>query len=132
MRMLDRPSGGIIFTTLQKFNRSKADKEANIDFPLLSRRRNVLVIVDEAHRSHYDFLDGYAKNLHDALPHAAFIAFTGTPISRPRRTPGRVFGDYIDVYDLTRAVRDGATVRVFYENRHIPVHLPEGVDPDEH
>ena len=131
MRMLDRPSGGIIFTTLQKFNRSKADKEANIDFPLLSQRRNVLVIVDEAHRSHYDFLDGYAKNLHDALPHAAFIAFTGTPISRSETNTRAVFGDYIDVYDLTRAVRDGATVRVFYENRHIPVRLPDGVEPTE-
>ncbi|MGW3606520.1 type I restriction endonuclease subunit R [Micromonospora sp. NPDC005161] len=131
MRLLDRPSGGIIFTTLQKFNRSKADKEANIDFPLLSKRRNVLVVVDEAHRSHYDFLDGYAKNLHDALPNAAFIAFTGTPISRAEANTRAVFGDYIDVYDLTRAVRDGATVRVYYENRHIPVHLPEGVNPVE-
>ncbi|MEU8153138.1 type I restriction endonuclease subunit R [Micromonospora sp. NPDC048986] len=131
MRLLDRPSGGIIFTTLQKFNRSKADKEANIDFPLLSKRRNVLVVVDEAHRSHYDFLDGYAKNLHDALPNAAFIAFTGTPISRAEANTRAVFGDYIDVYDLTRAVRDGATVRVYYENRHIPVHLPDGVNPVE-
>lgn len=131
MRLLDRRSGGIIFTTLQKFNRSKADREANIDFPLLSRRSNVLVIVDEAHRSHYDFLDGYAKNLHDALPNAAFIAFTGTPISRAEANTRAVFGDYIDVYDLTRAVRDGATVRVFYENRHITVRLPDGVDPAE-
>ena len=131
MRMLDRPSGGIIFTTLQKFNRSKADREAQVDFPLLSRRRNVLVIVDEAHRSHYDFLDGYAKNLHDALPHAAFIAFTGTPISGSEANTRAVFGDYIDIYDLTRAVRDGATVRVYYENRHLPVHLPDDVDPVE-
>jgi type I restriction enzyme R subunit len=91
----------------------------------------VLVIVDEARRSHYDFLDGYAKNLHDALPHAAFIAFTGTPISSAEVNTRAVFGPIIDVYDLTRAVRDGATVRVYYENRHIPVRLPDDVDPVE-
>lgn len=131
IRALDRPSGGLLFTTLQKFNRSKEDREANIDFPLLSKRRNIIVVVDEAHRSHYDFLDGYAKNLHDALPYAAFIAFTGTPVSTAEKNTRAVFGDIIDTYDLTRAVRDGATVRVFYENRHFPVHLPRDMDPVE-
>ncbi len=129
--LLDRPTGGIIFTTLQKFKRDQEDRKSNTPFPMLSRRRNVLVVVDEAHRSHYDFIDGYAKNLHDALPHAAFIAFTGTPISTTEVNTRGVFGEYIDVYDLTRAVRDGATVRVFYENRHLPVHLPEDIDPSE-
>jgi type I restriction enzyme R subunit len=129
--LADRPSGGIIFTTLQKFWRTKEDKENNVYFPTLSTRRNIIVIVDEAHRSHYDNIEGYARNLHDALPNAAFIAFTGTPISRVNANTRAVFGDYIDVYDLGRAVRDGATVRVFYENRHIPVHLPDGKEPIE-
>ncbi|WP_291412743.1 type I restriction endonuclease subunit R [Actinophytocola sp.] len=124
---LDRPSGGIIFSTLQKFSLTKVEKEAGRRHPVLSPRRNLIVVVDEAHRSHYDFIDGLARALHDALPHASFIAFTGTPISRAEANTEAVFGDYIDIYDLTRAVDDGATVPVFYENRHIPVHLPEGV-----
>ena len=88
------------------------------------------MIVDEAHRSHYDDLDGYARHLRDALPHATIIAFTGTPISDADRNTQAVFGDYIDVYDLTRAVDDGATVPVYYESRLIPVSLPEDVDPE--
>ncbi|MGH3909079.1 MAG: type I restriction endonuclease subunit R [Pseudonocardiaceae bacterium] len=128
---LDRPSGGIIFSTLQKFGLSKLEKDAGRHHPLLTDRRNVIVIVDEAHRSHYDFIDGFARHLHDALPHATFIAFTGTPISRAEADTRAVFGEDIDVYDLTRAVDDGATVPVFYENRHIPVHLPEGIDTDD-
>ncbi|MGH3622176.1 MAG: type I restriction endonuclease subunit R, partial [Sciscionella sp.] len=125
---LDRPSGGIIFSTLQKFSLTKAERESGVRHPVLSERRNVIVVVDEAHRSHYDFIDGLARSLHDALPRATFIAFTGTPISRTEANTTAVFGDYIDIYDLTRAVDDGATVPVYYENRHIPVHLPEGVD----
>ena len=89
--------GGIIFTTLQKFGRTKEERETGRPHPLLSDRRNIIVIVDEAHRSHYDDLDGYARHLRDALPHATMIAFTGTPISCGRpRTPATVFGDYID------------------------------------
>jgi type I restriction enzyme, R subunit len=88
------------------------------------------VIVDEAHRSHYDHLDGYARHLRDALPHATMIAFTGTPISHADRDTRRVFGDYIDIYDLTRAVTDRATVRVFHESRLITIDLPAGVDPE--
>jgi type I restriction enzyme R subunit len=127
--LANRQSGGIIFTTLQKFGRTKAERDAGESHPLLSDRRNIIVIVDEAHRSHYDDLNGYARHLRDALPHATMIAFTGTPISTAERDTQQVFGDYIDVYDLTRAVDDGATVPVFYESRLIPVDLPAGVDP---
>ncbi|SCE69623.1 type I restriction endonuclease subunit R [Micromonospora chokoriensis] len=130
-QLRDRPTGGILFTTLQKFGLSGAERAAGRGHPRLSERRNIVVIVDEAHRSHYDFLDGYARHLRDALPHAAFIAFTGTPIRDMHKNTGAVFGTEIDTYDLTRAVDDGATVRVFYENRHIPVHLPANVDPDD-
>jgi type I restriction enzyme R subunit len=122
----NRTSGGIIFSTLQKF--SLGEKEPK--HPLLSERRNIIVIVDEAHRGHYDDLNGYARHLRDALPHASFIAFTGTPISETDRNTRRVFGPYIDVYDLTRAVTDGATVRVFHDSRLIPVRLPKDLDPE--
>ncbi len=88
---------------------------------MLTTRRNVLVVVDEAHRSHYDDLDGYAAHLRHALPGAAFIAFTGTPISFAERDTRKTFGDYVDVYDLTRAVEDGATVPVYFEPRLIPL-----------
>jgi type I restriction enzyme R subunit len=125
-----RPYGGIVFATLQKFGRSGAERAAGLDHPLLSSRRNVIVIADEAHRSHYDFLEGLARNLRDALPHASFIAFTGTPISSAERNTRAVFGDYIDIYPLARAVADGATVPVYYENRHVPVRLPADLDPD--
>ncbi|GAB3702374.1 type I restriction endonuclease subunit R [Amycolatopsis oliviviridis] len=128
---LDRPSGGIVFSTLQKFGLPAEDVKRGIRHPVVSPRRNVIVIVDEAHRSHYDFEDGLARNLHDALPNATFIAFTGTPISRADADTRAVFGPDIDVYDLTRAVDDGATVPVFYENRHIPVNLPGDVDTDD-
>ncbi|NJC62929.1 type I restriction endonuclease subunit R [Planosporangium flavigriseum] len=128
--LANRNVGGIIFTTLQKFGRTKEEKEAGRNHPLLSDRRNVIVIVDEAHRSHYDSLDGYARHLRDALPHATLIAFTGTPISQADRNTRDVFGEYIDIYDLTRAVDDGATVRVYHESRLIPVDLPEGVAPE--
>lgn len=124
-----RNVGGIIFTTLQKFGLSKEEKDAGKSHPLLSERRNILVIVDEAHRSHYDSLDGYARHLRDALPYATLLAFTGTPISKAEADTRAVFGEYIDVYDLKRAVDDGATVRVFHEPRVIEVDLPKGVDP---
>lgn len=127
----ERNTGGIYFTTLQKFGLSKAEKEAGLDHPLLSDRRNVIVIVDEAHRSHYDTLDGYAKHLQDALPGATRIAFTGTPISFEDRDTRARFGDDIDVYDLTRAVEDGATVRVIFEPRLPEVRVVEGVSDDD-
>lgn len=126
----NRNAGGIIFTTLQKFGRTRKDREAGRPHPLLSDRRNILMIVDEAHRSHYDSLDGYARHLRDALPHGTFIAFTGTPIATAEVTTKAVFGNYIDVYDLKRAVDDEATVRVYHEPRIIPVSLPPDIDPD--
>lgn len=128
--LANRRTGGIFFTTLQKFGRTKEEKAAGRWHPLLSDRRNIIVIVDEAHRSHYDDLNGYARHLRDALPYATMIAFTGTPISAADRDTRKVFGEYIDVYDLTRAVDDGATVPVYYESRLIPVNLPDDLDPE--
>ncbi|MBT2500095.1 type I restriction endonuclease subunit R [Agromyces sp. ISL-38] len=119
--LANRVTGGIVFTTLQKFGLSPDEKRAGVVHPLLSDRRNVIVIVDEAHRSHYDDLDGYARHLRDALPNATLIAFTGTPISFDERDTQEVFGDYIDIYDLSRAVRDKATVPVYFEPRLIKV-----------
>lgn len=126
-----RGSGGIYFTTLQKFGLSKVEKDAGTEHPMLSDRKNIIVIVDEAHRSHYDDLDGYARHLRDALPNATLIAFTGTPISFEDRNTRAVFGDYIDIYDLSRAVEDGATVPVYFEPRLIKVQLAEGVTEDD-
>ena len=122
-----RTTGGIYFTTLQKFGRSQDEREAGAKHPLLSDRRNIIVVVDEAHRSHYDDLDGYARHLRDALPRATLIAFTGTPISFDDRNTRTVFGDYIDIYDLSRAVEDGATVPVYFEPRLIKVGLTSEV-----
>ncbi|MCZ0912460.1 type I restriction endonuclease subunit R [Gordonia amicalis] len=129
--LTNRTTGGIYFTTLQKFSRTQAEREAGADHPLLTDRRNVIIIVDEAHRSHYDDLDGYARHLADAVPHATLIAFTGTPISFAERNTREVFGPYIDIYDLTRAVDDGATVPVYFEPRLIKVSLNEDVTEDD-
>jgi type I restriction enzyme, R subunit len=129
--LANRRTGGIIFTTLQKFGRTKDERDNGLPHPLLSDRRNIVVIVDEAHRSHYDSLDGYARHLRDALLYATMIAFTGTPLSLADRNTRDVFGAYISIYDLTRAVDDKATVPVYYEPRLIPLNLPDGVDPDE-
>ena len=134
VELSNRRTGGIYFTTLQKFGRTKVERENGLPHPLLSDRRNIIVIVDEAHRSHYDDLDGYSRHLRDALPHASFIAFTGTPISQGEagRDTRSVFGEYIElIYDLTQAVEDGATVPVFYESRLIALSLPKGVDPTD-
>jgi type I restriction enzyme R subunit len=122
-----RQSGGIIFTTIQKFGLSQADKDAGRSFPELSDRLNIVVMVDEAHRSNYDFVDGFARHLRDGLPNATFIGFTGTPIEIGDKSTQAVFGDYIDVYDLTQAVADGATVKVYYEPRLAKVDLPAAV-----
>ena len=122
-RLLERVSGGIIFATIQKF----APDEKGDVHPLLTDRRNVIVIADEAHRSQYDFLDGYARHLRDALPNATYLGFTGTPIESADKSTQAVFGDYVDIYDLTRAVEDGATVRIFYESRLAKVSLPDDV-----
>lgn len=117
-------AGGIYFTTIQKFGLSKEDRDAGRSYPLLSDRSNIVVIVDEAHRSNYDFIDGFARNVRDALPNASFIGFTGTPIESKDKSTTQVFGDYISVYDLTQAVEDGATVKVYYEPRLARVELP--------
>jgi len=119
--LTSRVTGGIYSTTLQKFGRTLTERESGAEHPLLSDRANVVVIVDEAHRSHYDDLDGYARHLKDALPNATLIAFTGTPISKADHNTREVFGDYIDIYDLSRAVQDGATVPVHFEPRLIKV-----------
>ncbi|MEX0426370.1 type I restriction endonuclease subunit R [Nocardioides sp. DS6] len=129
--LTQRTTGGIYFTTLQKFGLTEEEKKSGLDHPLLTDRRNIIVVVDEAHRSHYDDLDGYARHIRDALPHAAFIAFTGTPISFDDRNTEEVFGKVIDTYDLTRAVEDGATVPVYFEPRLIQVRLAGEVSDDE-
>ncbi|BCN62846.1 DEAD/DEAH box helicase [Prescottella equi] len=126
-----RTTGGIYFTTLQKFGRTVDERHSGASHPLLTERRNVIVMVDEAHRSHYDNLDGYARHLRDALPHATLIAFTGTPISKADRNTRDVFGDYIDIYDLTRAVDDGATVPVYFESRLVKVSFAEDVSEQD-
>ena len=120
-QLLSRAAGGIIFTTIQKF----APEEKGDTHPVLTDRRNVVVIADEAHRSQYGFREGYAKHLRDALPNATYLGFTGTPIESGDRSTRSVFGEYIDVYDLTRAVDDGATVRIYYESRLAKVSLPD-------
>ena len=123
-------SGGVVFTTIQKFlPEQKGDK-----YPVLSERKNIIVIADEAHRSQYDFIDGFARHMRDALPHASFIGFTGTPIEKTDRNTPAVFGDYIDIYDIEQAVIDGATVRIYYEGRLAKLELKESerphIDPD--
>lgn len=120
-----RESGGIVFATIQKFGLTAKDRAAGREFPQLSSRANIVVMVDEAHRSNYDFIDGFARHLRNALPNATYIGFTGTPIEADDRNTPQVFGDYIDVYDLTQAVADGATVKVYYEARLARVELPQ-------
>ena len=118
-------SGGVVFTTIQKFfPEEKGDRH-----PLLSKRANIVVIADEAHRSQYDFLDGFARHMHDALPNASFIGFTATPIELADKNTRAVFGDHISVYDIRRSVDDGATVPIYYESRLARLNLDEGEKP---
>ena len=121
--LLQTASGGIIFTTIQKFV-PDGNQQA-----MLSDRRNIVVIADEAHRSQYDFLDGYARHMRDALPKASFIGFTGTPLETTDKNTRAVFGDYISVYDIQRAVEDGATVPIYYEGRLAKLELKEAEKP---
>ena len=147
-------SGGVVFTTIQKFMPPSAEpsprppstglrtgspsgrgsNEAGDRHPLLSERRNIVVIADEAHRSQYDFIDGYARHMRDALPHASFVGFTGTPIELQDANTRAVFGDYISIYDIQRAVEDKATVPIYYESRLAKLALDESerpaIDPD--
>lgn len=135
-RLLGRSSGGVIFTTVQKFSPERGEES----FPLLTGRRNVIVIADEAHRSQYGFnskLDaitgarryGYAHYIRQAIPNASFIGFTGTPIEAEDVNTPAIFGDYIDIYDISRAVEDGATVPIYYESRLARIELKEDEKP---
>ena len=134
--LLDRPSGGVVFTTLQKFGPEDGETEC----PALTKRRNVIIIADEAHRSQYGFRAkveratgnlsyGFAKYMRDSLPNASFIGFTGTPIETGDVNTKSVFGNYIDVYDISRAVEDGATVPIYYESRLARIELDEAEKP---
>lgn len=134
--LTNRPSGGVVFTTIQKFSLFEEEKS----FPVLSDRSNIVVIADEAHRTQYGLnasLDqktgevryGYAYHLHQAFPNAAYIAFTGTPISLLDRDTRGVFGDYIDIYDMKQAEADGAVVPIFYESRLAKLDLREDQTP---
>ncbi|MCO6434708.1 type I restriction endonuclease subunit R [Nitrosomonas nitrosa] len=118
--LLKVASGGVIFTTIQKFFPAKGETE----YPVLSERNNIVVIADEAHRSQYAFIHGFARHIRDALPNASFIGFTGTPVELGDRNTRAVFGDYVDVYDVTRAVEDQATVPIYYEARLVKIDLP--------
>ena len=124
-RKLSVNAGGVVFTTIQKF----FPEEKGDTHPMLSERRNIVVIADEAHRSQYDFIDGFARHMRDALPNASFVGFTGTPIELQDANTRAVFGDYISVYDIHRSVEDGATVPIFYESRLAKLELLERERP---
>ncbi len=134
--LADRPSGGIIFTTIQKFKPEKGEDK----FPVLTDRHNVIVMCDEAHRTQYGFKGvvdqktgqikyGLARSLRDGLPNATFLAFTGTPISQDDRDTQAVFGEYVDIYDIQQAVEDGATVPIYYESRLAKIEIDESKLP---
>jgi len=118
-QLLTTASGGVVFTTVHKFFPSGAEDQ----HPLLSDRRNIVVIADEAHRSQYDFIDGFARHMREALPNASFIGFTGTPIELTDKNTRAVFGDYVSIYDIERAVKDEATVPIYYESRQAELEL---------
>jgi type I restriction enzyme R subunit len=138
--LLSVAAGGVVFTTIHKFfPEEKGDPPSPRlrragGHPTLSERRNIVVIADEAHRSQYDFIDGFARHMRDALPHASFIGFTGTPIELQDANTRAVFGDYISVYDIQRAVEDGATVPIYYESRLAKLAMDAAerpkIDPD--
>jgi type I restriction enzyme, R subunit len=134
--LLEREAGGVVFTTIQKF----LPEERGDRFPTLSPRRNIVVIADEAHRSQYgfeakvnletgDLRYGFAQNVRDALPNATFLGFTGTPIETTDKNTRGIFGEYIDIYDVQRAVLDGATVPIYYESRLAKLDLLESEKP---
>ena len=124
-KLLKVASGGVVFTTIQKF----APEEKGERMPLLSDRRNIVVIADEAHRSQYDLIDGLARNMRDALPNASFIGFTGTPIEQTDANTRAVFGEYVSIYDIQQAVIDKATVPIYYESRIAKLSLNEAELP---
>jgi type I restriction enzyme R subunit len=127
--LLDTDAGGVIFTTIEKFRLKKDNAE--ISHPVLSKRDNIIVIADEAHRTQYGLLDGYAANLRTALPNASFIGFTGTPIDNKDADTQALFGEVIHTYDIKQAVEDGATVPIYYEPRLAKLHLAnENIDEE--
>ncbi len=123
--LLSVASGGIIFTTIQKF----FPEAKGAKYPQLSDRSNIIVIADEAHRSQYDFIDGFARHIRDALPNASFIGFTGTPLEKDDKNTPEIFGNYIDIYDIERAIADGSTVSIYYESRLAKLKLNEDEIP---
>ena len=123
--LLKTDSGGVIFTTVHKFFPTADEAK----FPVLSERRNIVVMADEAHRSQYDFVDGFAAHMRNALPGASFIGFTGTPIEKADANTRAVFGNYVSVYDIERAVKDGATVPIYYESRLARLTLDDAKKP---
>src|SRR5699024_8494400 len=138
--LLNVEAGGIAFTTMQKFS----PNEGTSVMDALTTRKNVIVMADEAHRTQYGFQAemqkgdsdiatkyGYAKYMRDALPNASFIGFTGTPVEMTDKNTPAVFGNYIDIYDMTQSVEDESTVRIFYESRIIPLNLPDDLQIDE-
>ena len=118
-------AGGVVFTTIQKF----FPEERGDTHPTLSDRSNIVVIADEAHRSQYDFIDGFARHMRDALPHASFVGFTGTPIELQDASTRAVFGECISIYDIRRSVEDGATVPIHYESRLAKLSLDKDEQP---
>ncbi len=124
--LLKVASGGVVFTTIQKF---MPETRGGDTFPLLSARSNIVLVADEAHRGQYDFIDGFARHMRDALPNASFIGFTGTPIDAADQNTRSAFGDYVSVYDIQRAVEDGATVPIYYESRLAKLELKEEERP---
>lgn len=123
--LLKVEAGGVVFTTIHKFF---PEGEART-LDMLSDRRNIVVIADEAHRSQYDFIDGFARHMRDALPNASFIGFTGTPLELEDKSTRSVFGEYISIYDIQQAVEDGATVPIYYESRLAKIDLRESECP---
>jgi type I restriction enzyme, R subunit len=132
-KLKDRIAGGVFFTTIQKFM-PPSPLGGGAGGGVLSDRHNIVVIADEAHRSQYDFVDGYARHMRDSLPNASFIGFTGTPIEHTDANTRAVFGDYISIYDIQQAVEDGATVKIYYEGRLAKLELDKEekpkIDPD--
>ena len=122
--LLATEGGGLVFTTLQKFGTARDER-----MPVLTERRNVVVVADEAHRSHYAFVEGYARNLRDALPHATYLAFTGTPVELQDRSTRDVFGADVSTYTISQSVEDGATVPIYYESRLAALDLPPAMVP---
>lgn len=132
-KLLSAGAGGVIFTTIEKFRLKQTTDEAlgELEHPILSERENIIVMADEAHRTQYGLLDGFASNLRKALPNASFIGFTGTPVDSKDADTEEVFGNVIHTYDIKQAVEDKATVNIYYEPRLAKLHLWNEAIDDE-